>query len=135
MTDLAAGDLVFHYAHQRILAVGRIRGPARTHPRPEALPSQLWQQNGWLAEIDSVDLAVPIHRDEIPLEWRRPRQQPCFDVNGQVVLGYLFPLSDGFADKLLEQFKVGGRHYQPATLRSPFLQLGSSSVASSASRW
>jgi len=105
MTDLVAGDVVFHYAHQRIMAVGRVRTPAQLHPRPASLPSQLWQQDGWLAELNSTDLETPIHRNEIPLEWRRPRQEPCFDVNGQVVLGYLFPLSDGFAGKLLDYFQ------------------------------
>ena len=32
MTDLAVGDVVFHYAHQRIMAVGQVRTPARPHP-------------------------------------------------------------------------------------------------------
>jgi rhodanese-related sulfurtransferase len=105
MTDLTAGDLVFHYAHQRIMAVSHVRAPASTHLRPSELPSQLWQQDGWLAEVDYLDLVEPIHRSEIPVEWRRPRREPCFDVNGEVVMGYLFPVSEGFAGKLLERFK------------------------------
>jgi hypothetical protein len=105
MTELAAGDVVFHYADQRIRAVGRVRTPARLHPRPYELPSQLWQEDGWLAEVDYLDLAAPIHRSEIPIEWRRPRREPCFDRNGDIVVGYLFPVSPEFAGKLLDQFE------------------------------
>jgi hypothetical protein len=115
MTRLAAGDIVFHFAAQRIMAVGRVQAPARTHRRPYGLPSQLWQEDGWLAEVDYRDLAEPIHRDEIPLEWRRPRREPCFDVNGAVVLGYLFPLSDDFAHRLIDRFAP---RWPPAAFRS-----------------
>jgi hypothetical protein len=113
MTELAAGDLVFHFADQRIRAVSRVRAPARSQPRPYELPSQLWQEDGWLAEVDYQDLAEPIHRDEIPIQWRRPRREPCFDISGAIVVGYLFPISEDFAGKLPNQFE---ERWPPAAL-------------------
>lgn len=103
MTQVAAGDMVFHYARGAIRSLGRAQSSARTAERPYDLPD-MWESDGWAVSMIYADLARPVERDEIPAEWRRDRKEAPFDRNGDVNQGYLFRISDGFAEALFEDF-------------------------------
>jgi hypothetical protein len=108
MTQLQPGDMVMHYARGAIRAVGRVEAPAIAADRPYGLP-EIWQSPGWMVPVRYFDLAQPIQRNELPLEWRLAAAP--FDRNGAVKQIYLSPVSDDFAAELLDEF---GDRWPPA---------------------
>jgi 5-methylcytosine-specific restriction enzyme B len=62
-----------------------------------------------MVPVRYFDLAQPIQRDELPLEWRLAAAP--FDRNGAVKQIYLSPVSDDFAAELLDEF---GDRWPPA---------------------
>jgi hypothetical protein len=103
MTHVRAGDVVFHYARGAIRALGRAQSSAYSNERPYNLPD-VWESDGWAVPVAYADLARGVARDEIPAEWRRGQREEPFDRDGNVKLGYLFPVSDSFAEALFEDF-------------------------------
>jgi hypothetical protein len=101
MTGVQSGDMVVHYARGAIRALGRVQGPATAADRPYGLP-EVWESPGWMVVVRYFDLAQPIGRDELPMSWRLVEEP--FDRNGDVKQGYLFPVSEGFAAELLDEF-------------------------------
>jgi hypothetical protein len=103
MTHVRAGDVVFHYARGAIRSLGRAQNSAYSAERPYNLPD-VWEYDGWAVPVSYADLARAVARDEIPAEWRRDHREAPFDREGNVKLGYLFPISDDFAEALFEAF-------------------------------
>jgi hypothetical protein len=103
MTHVGAGDVVFHYARGAIRSLGRAQSSAYSAERPYNLP-EVWESDGWAVQVAYADLARPVARDEIPTEWRHGQREAPFDRDGNVKLGYLFPVSDRFAEALFEDF-------------------------------
>lgn len=104
MTRLVAGDIVFHYANGKLRAVSEVTEAAIKANRPTEFPSTAWEKAGNLAKLAYYELTNPIPLENIPLEWRLEVPKGPFDKFGAIKQGYLFPLSDDFAQKLLERF-------------------------------
>src|SRR5438067_10103717 len=100
MTRVREDDLVLHYAKGLVRAASVVRLPARETTRPPELPTEAWEAQGYLVELDYYDAPAPIALEEIPTEWRTAEGGPGpFNRHGGVKQGYLFPLSDHFATR------------------------------------
>lgn len=97
MDKIDPGDIVLHYADQTVQALGVVVAASVPSRRPESLPTEMWEQDGRLVRLDYLDSSRPVHRNEIPEEWRlaEPTEGP-FQRDAAIKLGYLFPLSGGF---------------------------------------
>lgn len=84
---LKEGQLVLHYANQRIVAVGTVHGDPRE--TPESVDAD--QGPGYLCPIDYRELETPIPSSEFPPELLAAAP---FDKNGKVNQGYLYPITD-----------------------------------------
>ena len=96
MRDLEVGDIVFHHAAGRIVAVGRVTGEA-----VEVRPGRLE------ATVEYTPVEEPIRVSDIPLETREREQTHVggpFRRDGKAHQGYLFRVGADFADALQTQF-------------------------------
>ncbi len=99
MTKLQPEDVVLHYANGALRAVSRVLEAAKDEPRPGELSADTWEMEGYLVRVRYYPLEQPIPLQNIPLEWRTETTGP-FTTDGGVKQGYLFPLTNEFADKL-----------------------------------
>lgn len=104
---LRPGDVVLHYAG-RIRSVSRVRRSPAKSKRPAELPDD-WQEDGYRAELHYRDIEPSVELESIPLPWRMEESQSppgprAFDRNGAVVLGYLYSLSETFANRMRDRF-------------------------------
>jgi energy-coupling factor transporter ATP-binding protein EcfA2 len=97
------GDVVFCYSAMEIKSVGIVKKPTFESPKPSAIASHDWQEDGYLLELTYFDLTPTIRKEEIPEDWRLKEGGP-FDVNGNLKQGYFFELSEEFAKKIFQQF-------------------------------
>lgn len=108
VTELAAGDVVFHYATAKIRAISRISATAIDAPRPPDLPRDIWAEDGWLVRSDYHLTQPPLQLAEIPQKLRSrvvqmgpdgrvPSFALPFTSNSRVNAGYLHPLTYSFA--------------------------------------
>ncbi len=104
LTKLQPGDVVLHYANGVLRAVSQVVEAAQEAPRPEGLPSNAWEKEGYLVRVQYQLLQQPIQLQDIPVEWRLEEPGP-FTKEGGVKQGYLFPVSDEFANKLQDRFR------------------------------
>ncbi|WP_019240895.1 MULTISPECIES: McrB family protein [Bacillus] len=98
------GDLVFCYSAMHLRSVAVVEEEAITSVKPSEITSQQWQDAGYLLKVKYFPLNPFINKDRIPIDWRKEETGP-FDVNGNVKQGYFFTVSDGFVEKLFDQFK------------------------------
>lgn len=103
MGHLRPGDFVFSYANSQVRALNVVRSAAVPAPRPDPQADQGWSEEGNRAELHWEDLEPPILLRDIPVEWRTRERGP-FAGDGSVNQGYLFPLSDEFVARMVEQF-------------------------------
>ena len=103
MASLQVGDTVFHYWKKRIRAVSSVAQAAVAASIPAELASEGWQPDGRLARVNVRRLGNDVTLDVIPKNWR-VNEGIAFNRNGGVNQGYLFPLSEGFADRLFGRF-------------------------------
>jgi len=103
MGHLRAGDVVLNYSATEIRALSTVLGESKPAARPDPEADQAWSNEGLRAELDWRDLDEPIALNDIPVEWRTSERGP-FDKTGAVNQGYLFPVSDEFAQKLASRF-------------------------------
>jgi hypothetical protein len=101
MAQVRAGDVVFHHA-RGIRALGTVVTAAVPSPMPPELP-KMWERDGRLVRVEYSDLRKPIMADEIPLG-RRVSERGPFASTGRVNQGYLYPLSNEFANWVLTTF-------------------------------
>lgn len=104
MEDLARGDATLHFYRGLILAVGKVTEPATIAPRPYHDPDDTHEGPFWFAKVAYTQLTAPIAVDTIPVVWRIGAGP--FDARGQPIHGYLFPLTDGFAERVIERFHL-----------------------------
>jgi len=103
MTKLHPGDVVLHYANGALRAVSRVLETAKDEPRPGELSAETWESEGYLVRTEYYPLEQPISLQNIPLEWRTETTGP-FTREGGVKQGYLYPLTDEFANRLQVRF-------------------------------
>lgn len=105
MTEVEAGDRVFHYVKGNIVAISVAITDCLEVSKPSTLQNhEQWNDSGYLVELQYHELEVPLNVraafDEIvpllPLKYS-PFQQ---DSNGNQ--GYLYPCNEELAIKLLE---------------------------------
>jgi hypothetical protein len=92
MTMVRVDDVVLHFADSRVRAISRVTRRAIAAPRPESLPDELWERDGWLVRVEMTELQQPIKRDEIPLPMRSSPAQRMFTSAGVGNQGYLYPI-------------------------------------------
>ena len=102
MTNAAVDDLVVHYVSKpygAVISASVVESPARSEAQPPELRhTRLWDNDGWLLPVVHVEDVRPVpKRDAVALG---PREQP-FTRTGNVNQGYLYPLTDGFGERLL----------------------------------
>jgi hypothetical protein len=103
MRHLRPGDYVFSYANSQVRALNEVVAAAVPAPRPDPQADQAWNEEGNRAELRWDDLEPPILLRDIPVDWRTREGGP-FAGDGSVNQGYLFPLSDEFVARMVEQF-------------------------------
>jgi len=103
MDELRPGDFVIHYSGA-IRAISRVTHAAERDPKPAALRSEAWEEDGRLVRTSYVELAQAIGLNEIPATWRTSETGGPFTSVGAVQQGYLFSLRQGFAAQLLSRF-------------------------------
>ena len=103
MDELTPGDVVIHYS-SAIRAVSTVTDAAARRPKPAALRSDAWEEDGRLVRARYVELQQPITLNEIPASWRTEESGGPFTSAGSVQQGYLFPLSGEFATRLVARF-------------------------------
>jgi hypothetical protein len=113
MRCLRDGDFVLNYANTRIRAVSRVKAEATPSGHPDPA-DEVWSDEGLRAEVEYRDLAEPVALGDIPNEWRMREEGP-FAKDGNVKQGYLFPLSDRFAQRLNDQFPQLGLPVEAAS--------------------
>lgn len=107
VSSVKAGDIIWHYCNQQLVAISVAKTDAFEQPKPSELESDEWGTEGYMVSVKYFDLVDPIPRDVIPLELRTPlsaeRKSP-FNRGGTVNQGYLFRLSDRFVQALITKF-------------------------------
>lgn len=101
MAEVKEGDFILHYSQGFLRAASVVEAAAVLAPKPFA--SAAWEEDGRLVRTSYVDLYPAIALPEIPVGWRRAEGGP-FTRDGAVQQGYLFPISDDFADQMLDEF-------------------------------
>ena len=108
VSRLRPADLILHYADGTIRAVGRVKAQPREAPRPKDFPAAPWNDDGYLAEVEYQDVPAPLPLSAIPQQWRNDESTEApdgpFTRDGSVKLGYLFPVSERFVQRLRERF-------------------------------
>ncbi|WP_029271263.1 McrB family protein [Virgibacillus alimentarius] len=97
------GDIVYCYSEKKIRAIGKVEDAAIEAQKPSEITSQDWQEKGYKIELSYYVLEPSIGKDEIPLQWHLDEKGP-FNVNGDLNQGYFYPLSEGFAREVFQQF-------------------------------
>lgn len=114
MAKVRPGDVVLHYANGALRAVGQVLEGAHDAPRPNELPSDSWEDKGYLVRVQYHPLQEPIQLQNIPEEWRKGGLG-SFTKDGDVKQGYLYTVTDEFAQKLQGRFhSVLPDFFQPA---------------------
>ena len=105
-------DVILHYANGSIRAVSQVTAEAADTSRPGELPTNSWQDAGFLVRTDYHELTSPILLTDIPIEWRSPSEQP-FTRQGTVKQGYFFSVSRQFVQMLVGMFPRDWPSYMP----------------------
>jgi hypothetical protein len=124
MRYLREGDYVLNYANTQVRAVSRVVQEAQPSGHPDPA-DEAWSDEGLRAEIEYHDLDQRVSLGEIPVEWRMREQGP-FAKDGNVKQGYLFPVSDEFAQKLNTQFPQLGLPLESAEAEASDVSTGPS---------
>lgn len=104
MDDVRRGDVIFHGVDQQVVAVSTAVDDCRSAPQPRDFPDGLWSDDGREVPVAIKRVESPLHRLDIPTEWREG--EAPFDKNLEGKQGYLYALSDAFATYLLSELGV-----------------------------
>lgn len=88
---LKEGQLVLHYANQRIVAIGTVHGQPHEARDPESALFNQYTAPGYLCAIDYRELEQPIPLIDLPPELLAAAP---FDKNGKVNQGYMYPITE-----------------------------------------
>lgn len=105
MTEIEAGDLIFHYVRGEFLAVSVATTDCEIRRRPANVENLAeWDQAGYFVALDYHELDVPIHIEEKfdAISPFLPIKYSPFQANGNGNQGYLYPCNEELAVKLLE---------------------------------
>ena len=101
--QMKRGDTVLHYANGALRAIGLVTKSGHAAERPSSLPTEVWQNEGFRANVRYFDLADPIQLTEIPVTARED-ENTAFTSSGSVKQGYLYGLSEEFSDEIGDYF-------------------------------
>lgn len=103
LLEANVGDIVFCYSSLEIKSIAVVLNKAVEAEKPVEIAKHDWEEQGYKLEIAYYDLNPTINKDEIPLQWRLEESGP-FDINGNLIQGYFYPLTSNFVGKLVERF-------------------------------
>jgi hypothetical protein len=101
VSKLRTGDVVLSYSKKKIRSVSAVIAPPERRMRPSGLPEVVGVGEGHYCELEYFDLDDPIELSEIP---DRTASDGPFDSGGGVLQGYLYRISDAFAERLKTAF-------------------------------
>lgn len=101
VNNVRPGDVVLHYASGAVRAIGKVRTRASIAPKPEALPTELWLNEGYRAEVEYFELDAAIPLTELV---DRPKSVGPFNHSGAVNQGYLYGLPHEWAERVRRTF-------------------------------
>ena len=110
LKDLKIGDVVIHYARGFIRALGEVQSEAAIMRRPVKHSKKDWGDDGRQVEVTYFEIERPIQIDEIK---EIPVGYGPFNRNGGVNQGYMYSISQEWADSLKDQFGVRWPHESP----------------------
>lgn len=93
------GDVVLHYFDQAIQGISTVDRNPTIAPRPQDPDAP----DGRFAKVRFIQLERPIPREDVPMPWRLAERGP-FNKHGKVNQGYLYELSDEFAERVRTEF-------------------------------
>lgn len=94
MRDIKAGDIIFHYSNQCIVAISEASSNCQSCMRPSELGGHGWQSNGYKVNASYKELSYPVTLYSLNSQIRRLKSSyySSFNTNGDGCQGYLFKL-------------------------------------------
>ncbi len=92
---MTVGDTVVHYCRGYVVALGQVVTEPVQARRPYGPVAE--RDHGWLTRVEYFDLPDALPLTALP---ERSASDGPFDKNGAVKQGYLFPLTDDYADAM-----------------------------------
>lgn len=102
LQDARSGDVVLHYANNKIRAVSTITEDPTPAPKPTGF-SDAWSDHGWVVSASYNELAPPLDLTPIPVEARIAHGAP-FTKHGSVQQGYFFELHQPLVNLFVQAF-------------------------------
>ena len=92
ITEVEPGDVIFSAVQKQIVAVSLAKNNARDASRPSGFKDDLWDQDGWMLDLDFQELELPVAIEKIAgnLQPLLPKSKSPLTKNGSGVQGYLF---------------------------------------------
>jgi hypothetical protein len=103
MAQVAPGDRVLNYARGLVHAVSIATTPSSATLRPTELPAG-WGNEGRQIRLRYEDALDPVPLGAIPMDLRLAELGGPFDKTGEVKQGYLYPLTEEFAEQFFDRF-------------------------------
>jgi len=113
MTEVEPGDVVFSAVRQKIVAVSVARTSAQDAVRPSGFNDGLWEQDGWMVNLDFQELEFPVAIESVvsDLQPLLPSTKSPLTKGGTGVQGYLFHVPPEAGSFLLSQIdEVAAAH-------------------------
>ncbi len=101
VSKLRTGDVVLSYSKKKIRSISAVTASPERRMRPTELPEVVGAGEGHYCELRYFDLDDPIELSEIP---DRTASDGPFDSGGGVLQGYLYRVTDAFAERLKTSF-------------------------------
>jgi len=91
--EIRRGDIIVHYYQGAIKALGIVQQDAKPRLNPHHDDNE-WNEEGWGTEVTYYEFSRPILRHAIPYDIiELAGNEGPFDKNGQIKVGYCWPLS------------------------------------------
>lgn len=110
MTSVQPGDIIFSFVAKTIKAVAIAESAAVDSRRPEELPTEAWEEDGYRIDASYQDLTTPLQISSIAehLAGILPDRYSPLTRDGSGVQGYLFALPDAAGSFLMRAIGEGG---------------------------
>jgi len=95
VSKVKTGDVIFHYAKGALRATSAAQRDGYASKRPDHLPTEAWEEDGWRVDLAYEDLQTPIPLEAVS-QSLRALDLPQGPINsaGGVIQGYLFALNE-----------------------------------------
>ena len=108
VANVEEGDIIFHYCQGRIVAVSTASKGGYEAERPDELPDDAWENDGWRADLQYHELDEPIGLEQFSEKLQKEQsERGPLEEGGGVKQGYLFELKRNAAAALAKRIPVG----------------------------